>query len=129
VYDVILFPTDGSEGTAVAVEHAIDLARRHDATLDVLFAADDVDDVDSEAVLEEAASTASDAGVTVNSVTLSGSPQDRIVDYVLDRGADVVVMGTHGRRGLKRYVAGSVTEKVLRNVTVPVLVVPMDPEQ
>lgn len=126
MYETILFPTDGSEGSAVVLEHAIDLARRHDATIDVLFAADDheVDGVTD--LLEDAASEARDAGVTANTVTLEGSPQDRIVDYVLDRGIDVVVMGTHGRRGIDRYVEGSVTEQVLRNVTVPVLVVPMD---
>lgn len=125
MYDTILFPTDGSEGTAVALEHAIDLARRHDATIDVLFAADTGGDVDPETVLEEAAATAREAGVTVNTASLEGSARDRIVDYVDDRDVDVVVMGTHGRRGLERYVEGSVTEQVLRNVTVPVLVVPM----
>ena len=128
MYDTILFPTDGSEGTTVALEHAIDLARRHEATIDVLFADGDGGGVDPEAVLEAAASTARDAGLTVNTVSLEGSPQDTIVDYVLDRGVDVIVMGTHGRRGLERYVEGSVTEKVLRNVTVPILVVPMETE-
>lgn len=128
MYDTILFPSDGSDETAVALEHAIDLARHHDATIDVLFAASNGDDVDPEAVLEAVASTIRERGVTVNTVSLEGSPQDTIVDFVVDRGVDVVVMGTHGRRGLERYVEGSVTEQVLRNVTVPVLVVPMDLE-
>lgn len=128
MYDTILFPTDGSEGAAIVLEHAIDLARRHDATIDVLFAAGNGGDVDPEATLEEAAAAVRDAGVAVNAVSLEGTPQDRIVDYVLDRGVDVVVMGTHGRRGFERYVEGSVTETVLRNVTVPVLVVPMERE-
>ena len=48
-----------------------------------------------------------------------------ILDYVQDRGVDAVVMATHGRRGLERYILGSVTEKVLRTVDVPVLVVPL----
>lgn len=129
MYDTILFPTNGDEGTAVALEHAIDLARRHEATIDVLVTTagdDDDDDVNVDSTLEEAASSVRDAGVTVNTVRLEGSPREKIADYVRDRGVDIVVMGTHGRRGLERYVEGSVTETVLRNVTVPVLVVPMN---
>lgn len=123
VYDEILFPDDGSEGSAAALEHAVDLARRHDATLDVLHARGNGDE-DAEAIVERAAAVAGDAGIEVNTVTLEGSPHETIVEYVSDRGIDAVVMGTHGRRGLDRYVLGSVTEKVLRSVSVPVLVVP-----
>ena len=124
MYETILLPVDESEGAAVAVEHAVDLARRHDATLDVLYAAGNGGDEDPEAIVERAAAVAREAGVEVNTVVLDGTPHETIVDYVDDRGIDAVVMGSHGRRGLDRYILGSVTEKVLRTVDVPVLVVP-----
>jgi nucleotide-binding universal stress UspA family protein len=123
VYDTILFPTDGSEGAQAALDHAVDLADRHDATLDVLHAGVEGD---GESVASESALAVADAaGVAVNVVSLSGEPRQVIVDHVEDRDVDAVVMGTHGRRGLERYVLGSVTEKVLRTVDVPVLVVPL----
>ncbi len=122
MYDVILFPTDGSEGAAVALEHAIDQARQYDATLDVLHVGDSDDDGDA---VESAAERARDAGLHVNTAIVEGTPHEVIADYVADRGVDVVVMGSHGRRGLDRYLLGSVTERVLRTVDVPVLVVPM----
>jgi nucleotide-binding universal stress UspA family protein len=124
VYDTILYPTDGSEGAVAALDHAVDLAESHDATLDVLYA-DDGDEAVPEDVLDPARRAADDAGLDVNTVTLSGQPHDVIVEYVRDRGVDAVVMATHGRSGLERYILGSVTEKVLRSVDVPVLVVPL----
>lgn len=128
MYETILFPTDASEGAQEALDHAVDLADRHDATLDVLYAADEDDTEDgsaaAEAALERAAASAEAAGVAVNTVTLAGQPRRVIVDYVEDRPVDAVVMATHGRRGLERYILGSVTETVLRSVGVPVLVVP-----
>lgn len=124
MYDTILYPTDGSEGASAALAHAIDLADSHDATLDVLYVEDN-DDRDAEAVLSAVREEAEAAGLDVNVVTLEGHPQEVIVDYVRDRGVDAVVMATHARRGIERYVLGSVTEKVLRTVDVPVMVVPL----
>lgn len=126
MYDVILFPTDGSDGAAVALEHAIDLAERHGATLDVLHATGDSGpDLDAQSVVERAAAVVRERGVDANAVVLDGPAHEKILDYVDDRGVDVVVMGSHGRRGLERYLLGSVTEKVLRTVDVPVFVVPL----
>lgn len=125
MYETILYPTDGSVGARAALGHAVDLADRYDATLDILFASGNGEDVDADELLEEAAAEARAAGVDVNTVTLAGEPREVIVDYVEDRGVDAVVMATHARRGLERYILGSVTEKVLRSVPVPVLVVPL----
>lgn len=124
MYDVILFPTDGSEAATVALPHAIEHAERYDATLDVLFVADNNNEETGERVVEDAAATARDAGVTVNTAVLSGETDELIVEYVTDRGVDLVIMGSHGRRGLDRVLVGSVTETVLRSLDVPVLVVP-----
>ncbi|PSP75476.1 universal stress protein [Halobacteriales archaeon QS_1_68_20] len=122
MYEVILFPTDGSDGATAALDHAIDQASKYGATLDVLHVGDPESDGDA---VEAAAERARDAGLQVNTAVVQGTPHEVIADYVTDRGVDVVVMGSHGRRGLDRYLLGSVTERVLRTVDVPVLVVPM----
>lgn len=130
MYDVILFPTDGSACADSALPHAIDQARVHDATLDALFVTTDeehADDVGRSAV-EEAVATAEHEGLSANSAVLDGASEDVIEGYVADRGVDLVVMGSHGRRGLDRYILGSVTESVLRSLDVPVLVVPCEEE-
>jgi len=54
----------------------------------------------------------------------SGDPQATIIDQALSKKADLIVMGTHGRRGFKRLLLGSVTEAVLREAPCPVLTVP-----
>jgi len=123
VYEVILFPTDGSDVADGALEHAIDQATGHDATLDVLHVGD-VDGPTPDAV-EAAAERARAAGLTVNVAVIEGQPHEAILDYVTDRGVDMVVMATHGRKGLNRYLEGSVTERLLRTIDVPVLAVPV----
>ena len=62
----------------------------------------------------------------VNSVDLSGDPAEKIVEFAKEFGCDVIVMGTHGRTGLKHLAAGSVVERVIRTSHCPVLVVRSD---
>jgi nucleotide-binding universal stress UspA family protein len=57
-------------------------------------------------------------------VTAQGNPSDEIVAYADKIGADLIVVGTHGRSGLSRAILGSVAEHVLRKARTPVLVVP-----
>lgn len=66
------------------------------------------------------------AGVPVETAVLSGDPHKRIRDYADEHGADLIVMGTHGRTGVDRYLLGSVTEKVVRTADQPVLTVRME---
>ena len=54
---------------------------------------------------------------------LTGAPYRAVVDYADAEDVALVVMGTHGRTGLQRYLLGSVTEKVVRTAGVPVLTV------
>jgi nucleotide-binding universal stress UspA family protein len=143
MYDTVLFPTDGSEGADAALEHAIDVARRYDATLHVLYVADTNRDsvtvlgtevVDTlvtkgEEMVAETAGRAEAAGLEVVTAVLQGDPVETILDYVGDREVDLVVMATRGRRGLDRFLLGSVTERVLRSVDVPVLTVRMGEQE
>jgi nucleotide-binding universal stress UspA family protein len=57
-------------------------------------------------------------------VTVQGNPSDEIVSYANKIGAELIVVGTHGRSGLSRAILGSVAEHVLRKARTPVLVVP-----
>jgi nucleotide-binding universal stress UspA family protein len=138
MYDTILVPTDGSDAAAAAFDHAFELAERYDATVHALYVVDTAVygslDARSDLVIEaleeqgEGAVAAvrergETAGVPVVEEVARGSPARAILDYAEEEGVDLVVMGTHGRRGLDRLVLGSVTERVLRASPVPVLVV------
>ncbi|WP_254535430.1 universal stress protein [Halomarina litorea] len=149
MYRRILFPTDGSDGARAALDHALDLADRHDATLHVLNVVSDarwtmvgdeggMSGVDVGAIqenlekrgtgiVEEAATAAADHDVDcVTDVVTGGPPHRAILEYVDENDVDLVVMGTHGRRGFDRLLMGSVAEKVVRSSSVPVLTVKMD---
>lgn len=139
VYQRILLPTDGSDASEGAIEEAVGLAVRLGAELRVLSvvdasgmespgpsgrAADGLEE-DAERAAASAADRARAAGVErVETVVEHGAPAERIVEVADDLGADLIVMGTHGRSGLDRHLLGSVAEKTLRTADVPVLTVP-----
>lgn len=75
--------------------------------------------------VEAAVASAKAAGVgTVVGAVVEGRPARTIATYAADHDADLVVVGSHGRRGVERILLGSVSQRVLRTVAVPVLVVP-----
>jgi nucleotide-binding universal stress UspA family protein len=139
MYDQILVPTDGSDGTRGAVEHAIDLATTYDAALHTIYVVDTNVGIDAsipgtldafenagENAIDEVIQQAKAAGVeTTEAVVAQGAPHRAILDYVDEHDISLVVMGTHGRTGLDRYLLGSVTEKVVRLSDAPVLTVPI----
>ncbi|WP_255151276.1 universal stress protein [Halorarius halobius] len=134
MFDSILFPTDGSEGAAAALDHALDLAADSGATLHVLNVVDTgvargagVNSAlgerrreTGEEFVAAAAERAADRGVETVTAMEEGEPHREIVAYADDH-ADLVVMPTHGRRGLERLLLGSTTERVVRRSDVPVL--------
>ena len=138
MYEEILVPTDGSEGSKRAVEEAAELAAAFDAVLHVLYVVEtralpmDVDtgeiltelEAEGKQAIDEVVETADAAGVsTTEAVVGRGTPHRAILDYSDQHDVDLVVMGTHGRTGLNRFLLGSVTEKVVRASDVPVLTV------
>ncbi|MFB6105924.1 MAG: universal stress protein [Halobacteriaceae archaeon] len=141
MYEHILVPTDGSEGSERAVAEAIGLAQTFGATIHAVYVVDaasipsgidasmtyDALEEYGEEVLEDVAERAREADVEVETEVVSGSPHAAIVDYAESHDVDLVVMGTHGRRGLDRYLLGSVTEKVVRTSPAPVLTVRLSP--
>ncbi|MFC7154361.1 universal stress protein [Halomarina halobia] len=142
MYERILFPTDGSEGADDALDYALSLAELSDATVHVLYVADtnrdsltvlggevvDALEEEGERVVGETVETVRARGVSAVGEVVQGEPHPSILDYADDEGVDLIVMATHGRRGLDRYLLGSVTEKVVRTASVPVLTVRMDEE-
>jgi len=77
-----------------------------------------------EELLEDARETATDLGLEVVAAELTvGRPASAIVEYADAESVDHVVMGSHGRKGLSRFVLGSVAERVLRRSAVPVTIV------
>ena len=73
--------------------------------------------------LDAAVASRKERGVELSSLLLEGNPWEEIVAAAKKENADLVVMGTHARRGVTRALLGSVAEQVLRTSTVPVLVV------
>ncbi len=143
MYDDVLIPTDGSEGVDLTLDHGLDLARRHDATVHGLHAVDQrqylgaPDDVQSQlraelakagdAAVATVVERAETAGLEVLTTVDEGIPYKAILRYVEEHPVDVVVMGTHGRTGRDRLATlGSVTERVVKHSTVPVFVIPID---
>jgi len=138
MYERILVPTDGSTATGNAIDHAIELARTHDATLHALYVVDvgaysslevgaevvaDGLESEGETAVDAVADRAADAGVDVETAVETGVVHRVIVEYVADNDIDLVVMGTHGRTGVGRFLLGSVAEKVVRTAAAPVLTV------
>ena len=123
--DRILVPTDGSDGARAAADHAIDLAKATDATLHALYVTPDGGDAqsgDSTAPVEAVAERASKARLpNVETATRTGRPHQAIAGYATEEEIDCIVMGTHGRTGLRRYLLGSVTERTVRFSPVPVV--------
>ena len=140
----VLVPTDFSDGANRALTLAIKFAKLLRAAIDVLHvqampsytpvptipgaaplpppvpeAAQGVQES-----LAALAASVRESGLECQTVHLEGNPADEIVDYATKIGADLIVMGTHGRGGLRRLLLGSVAEKVLRAACCPVLVVP-----
>ncbi|WP_152040858.1 universal stress protein [Salinigranum salinum] len=146
MYETILVPTDGSAGSELAVDHALDLARRYDATLHLVYVVDTdvvnhyagIDAIEGvegalEAqgaeALDAAAERAEDGGIVAERHVVEGSPHEAIIDAVAMVGADLVVMGTERKSGEYRRLLGSVTERVVRMVDVPVHVVKAKAEE
>jgi nucleotide-binding universal stress UspA family protein len=77
----------------------------------------------AEAHLQDIARRLAKDGATATAVVAFGNPVDEINQAVSDHKADLVVMGTHGRTGLRHLMAGSVAERVVRSSKVPVLTI------
>jgi len=167
MYDKILYPTDGSDGSEAAAAHVGALASAFDATVHVLHVVDtregglglsgafleeenramsgrtpdegyigrheggpDSDEIEDELTAHATelieASVGSLDGIDLTTAVEMGTPHEVILRYADDHDVDLLVMGTHGRTGVERYLLGSVTEKVVRLSDTPVVTVRAD---
>lgn len=150
MYRRILVPIDGSEASLVGLTHAIGLAKEQKSQLRILNVVDDLimapiltepsgaveftyvlDSARAEGrqLLQQAAASAAKAGVRAETAQIES--RGRVVSDVIVKDAkrsksELIVMGTHGRRGLNRLLLGSDAERVLRDAPVPVLLTRYD---
>lgn len=144
MYDEILLPVAPGGEANEAIPHAASLAERYDATVHVVSAIDTLartlrgpqtgafaERVESAAQerVETVTAELEAAGVDVAGDLRQGEPVDVIENVIADTGADIVVMPSHTRSGLRRVLLGSVTEKVVRVSSVPVVTVPIATEE
>lgn len=147
MYSRILVAVDGSETSQHALEHAIALARSLSAKLRIIHVVDmnwlplapelaiDTQTIAKarrsagEKVIEAANETASKAEFEAEAeLKETESPTQHVAEVIAKEAssssADVVVLGTHGRRGVQRLLLGSVAEQLARRSSVPVLLIP-----
>ena len=146
VYRKILVPIDGSPTSNRGLVEAMALARNQGATLRLVHVLDELilgpgaeavvylgNTVDllreaGEQIVAKAEAAAQASGLESESVileTTGGRAADAIVAEAKAWGADLIVLGTHGRRGARRLVMGSDAEEIVRTTPVPVLLVRM----
>ena len=113
MWKTILLPHDFSSGADRAATLAHDLAKVHGARLVILHVAELKRELERE-------------GVEVSFEAVIGHPAAEITTVAEKLGADVIVMGTHGRTGLVRALLGSVAAKVVRHSKVPVVTIRID---
>jgi len=138
----VLFPVDFSECSERVFPEALEMAKRFDARLHMLFVARDISYLTTvnvsrdllnntvaevarageekmEGLLEEQLRDFSD----YESKVVIGNPAEEILKYASEQGIDLIIMGTHGRKGLERTLMGSVADYVMKNASVPVMTV------
>ncbi len=144
MFGSIVVGTDGSETATEAVKQAVDLAKavgakvqlvsayepvsnqrireeRTQAPEDVQWSINPREDVD--ATLNDAAEIAEAAGVNAERFARQGDPADAILDVAEERGSDLIVVGNRGMTGAKRFLLGSVPNKVSHHAPCSVMII------
>ena len=145
MYESILVPIDGSATSQLGLDEAIRVARAMGSTIHLLHIVDETSFASSfeatvaltaevlqslqsvgQKVLDDAQAYVRQAGIPVEGQVVE-SLSERVSDLVLRKaqewGVQLVVLGTHGRRGVQRMLLGSDAEQIVRQATVPVLLV------
>jgi nucleotide-binding universal stress UspA family protein len=144
MFSSIVVGTDGSETATKAVQQAIELASSVGASMSLVSAYEPVPQQrlreeareapkdmqwmvnpreDVEATLKEAAARVEDAGVNVETYAREGDPADAILDVAEENEADLIVVGNKGMTGAKRFLLGSVPNKVSHHAPCSVLII------
>jgi nucleotide-binding universal stress UspA family protein len=138
----ILCPVDHSECSYLALKYAISLALKDEAKLYLMHVIDTrlydteiykfspykLDEIDMNKIREDLIKSLPEGTMDVlevETIVIKGVPFHEIINAATEIGADIIVIGTHGRTGLSHVVMGSVAEKVVRKASCPVLTVRM----
>ena len=127
----ILCPIDFSETSAIALEVASDFARDTNAKLHIAHIGGDPSVLDLPLSLDEKQNSLNATLPTATNVTfahhlLFGPEKQTILDFIQDNEIDLVVVGSHGRTGIRRALLGSFAEMLIHHSPAPVLVVRHD---
>ncbi|MCE1273116.1 MAG: universal stress protein [Chlorobiaceae bacterium] len=130
----IICPVDFSGLSRKALQYANEFARMSDAKVFLVGVVEndptinyshglEKERADEEQKLASLIDEEQMAGIVADYVIYEGFAEECILDYAKRQEADIIIMGSHGRRGLKRMILGSVAEHVIRRAPCPVLVV------
>ncbi len=135
-WKTIVLATDGSKYSSAAADRAIAFAKSYGGALKVISAVDVPSEFYAEApeavedlirkakgFVADVKHKADDSGVSAETFVVEAEAHQAIIDLVRGRKADIIVLGSHGRTGLRRLLMGSVTEQVIGHANCPVLVV------
>ena len=138
----ILFPTDFSEGSAQALQYAVDMAKRYGAKLHVVHVIYDITKATGWYVphvstdkmyqeIQEGAKKELDRFAVkelaevkdVERTVITGVPHEEVINFAKKHKIDLIIMGTHGRKGIDRILFGSTAAQIVRFAPCPVLTV------
>ena len=153
MYSQILVPLDGSQAAEGALNHARDLAHGANATLHLLQVVSHPDETvvarggdgsfaateytldlarqlfaarksQAGSYLEQVAAKLTEGGIRIESTVREGDVAEQVVEYAKEHSIDLIVMSTRGHGAIRRFLVGSVTDRVIRSSEVPVLAIP-----
>lgn len=132
----LLAATDGSPNSAAALTHALAVAKEHAAGLSVVSVVHTNEEMIALAPehirtlvekyrnhLQKVARQGEQEGVQIETFVREGRPHEQITRLAGEIGASIIIMGTHGRKGLSRLLMGSVTERTIGYASCPVLII------
>jgi len=141
-FDKILLPVDLSESSPKIVPFATGMAEKFDSKIHILFVArvfqyfagiyvphPSINSFENEIAegarksLEEFTRKYFKHPESITTAVVKGDAAEQIIKYIGDQGIDLLIMGTHGRKGLDKVVFGSVAEKVSKTTPVPIMLI------
>jgi nucleotide-binding universal stress UspA family protein len=144
MFSKILVPLDGSELAECVLPYVEDIAKLRNSRVEAAFVVEHYEmpfygavvyDEENLKEIEQSAKKGAKhymgtvkkrlmaSGIDSEIVVLEGKIADTLVDYASNNGFDLIVMATHGRSGLARWVVGSIADKILHHSPIPVLLI------
>ena len=144
MYKKILVPLDGSQIAEYVIPHIEAIAGNSSAEVELIsvvepveiptrgkiaLSEDDIKSINKDAkeeahkYLHHIAKRLDRADIKARTVVITGKPADSLVDYAGHNDIDLIIMATHGRSGITRWFFGSIAEKLMRAVEIPILLV------